>query len=74
MDQSRLVEACLLLQSSHQTLRQRGDGLRSQVAGLSGAGDALERQVSQLRAKLKASEAEVALTKEALAGERLQNG
>ncbi|XP_037089406.1 kazrin-like [Pollicipes pollicipes] len=67
MDQSRLVEACLSLQSSHQALRQRGRGLRSQVAGLSGAGDALEAQTSQLRVKLKASEAEVALTKEALA-------
>ncbi|XP_043229620.1 liprin-alpha-1-like isoform X6 [Amphibalanus amphitrite] len=67
MDKSRLVEACLLLQSSHQVLRQRGAGLRSQVAGLSGAGDALETQASQLRVKLKASEAEVALTKEALA-------
>ncbi|KAF0302318.1 Kazrin-A [Amphibalanus amphitrite] len=74
MDKSRLVEACLLLQSSHQVLRQRGAGLRSQVAGLSGAGDALETQASQLRVKLKASEAEVALTKEALAGERWESG
>ena len=62
------MKLCLDLQSQNRVLRRREADLRSRADRVSAAGDTAQLEVSQVTARLQASETEVALTREALAG------
>ena len=72
MDRERVVELCLSLQSRHRAMRRRTADLRSRTDQVSAAGDTVQLEVTEVTARLQASETELTLAREALAGRQME--